>query len=165
MVEQQRANRARYYPKFSIFGGYGELGRTFGGFNSVGLIQGQIDVTLFERDRNGEAQEIASRLKRVDYQIADLRRGIEEDVREALLNIQSAAEQVAVAKEGQDLAQRELELSQDRFQSGATNNIEVVTAQDQLARAQENYILAVSSHTDATFGLAAALADVKSIGQ
>jgi outer membrane protein TolC len=165
VVEQQRANRARYYPKFSIFGGYGELGRTFGGFNSVGLIQGQIDVTLFERDRNGEAQEIASRLKRVDYQIADLRRGIEEDVREALLNIQSAAEQVAVAKEGQDLAQRELELSQDRFQSGATNNIEVVTAQDQLARAQENYILAVSSHTDATFGLAAALADVKSIGQ
>ena len=51
MVEQQRANRARYYPKFSIFGGYGELGRNFGGFNSVGLIQGQIDFTLFERDR------------------------------------------------------------------------------------------------------------------
>ncbi|HTU40072.1 MAG TPA: TolC family protein [Candidatus Aquilonibacter sp.] len=165
VVDQQRANRARYYPKFSIFGGYGELGRNFGGFNSVGIIQGQIDFTLFERDVSGEAQEIASRLKRVDYQIADLRRGIEEDVREALLNIQSAAEQVAVAKEGQDLAQRELELAQDRFQSGTTNNVEVITAQDQLARAQENYILAVSSHTDATFGLAAALADVKSIGQ
>jgi outer membrane protein TolC len=165
VVEQQRANRARYYPKFSIFGGYGELGRDLGNFHSVGIIQGQIDFSVFERDRSGEAEEIASRLKRVDYQIADLRRGIEEDVREALLNIESAAEQVAVAKEGQDLAQRELELSQDRFQSGATNNIEVVTAQDQLARAQENYILAVSSHTDATFGLAAALADVKSIGQ
>lgn len=165
VVDQQRANRARYYPKFSIFGGYGELGRNFGTFNSVGLIQGQIDFTLFERDRNGEAQEIASRLKRVDYQIADLRRGIEEDVREALLNIESAADQVAVAKEGQDLAQRELELTRDRFQSGTANNVEVVTAQDQLARAQENYILAVSSHTDAEFGLAAALADVKSIGQ
>jgi len=165
VVEQQRANRARYYPKFSVFGSYGELGRNIGGLNGVGIFQGQIDFTLFERDVSGEAQELASKLKRVDYQIADLRRGIEEDVREALLNIQSAADEVAVAKEGQDLAQRELELAQDRFQSGATNNIEVVTAQDQLARAQENFILAVSSHTEAEFGLAAALADVKSIGQ
>jgi outer membrane protein TolC len=165
VVEQQRANRARYYPKFSIFGGYGELGRTLGDFHSVGLVQAQIDFTVFERDVSGEAGELASQLRRVDYQIADLRRGIEEDVREALLDIDSTADQVAVAKEGQDLAQRELELSQDRFQSGATNNIEVVTAQDQLARAQENYILAVSSNTDAQFALAAALADVKSIGQ
>ncbi len=165
VVDQQRANRARYYPKFSVFGSYGELGRSFGSFNSVGIIQGQIDFTLFERDVSGEGQEIASRLKRVDYQIADLRRGIEEDVREALLNLQSAAEQVAVAQEGQDLAQRELELAQDRFQSGATNNVEVVTAQDQLSRAQENYILAVSSHVGAKFMLAAALADTKDIGE
>jgi outer membrane protein TolC len=165
LVERQRANRARYYPKLSISGGYGELGRQLGGLNGVGLIQGQIDITLFDRDRSGEAQQIASQLKRVDYQIADLRRGIEEEIREALLNLDSTADQVAVAKEGQDLAQRELELAQDRFQSGATNNVEVVTAQDQLARAQENYILAVSSHTDAKFGLAAALADTKSIGE
>jgi len=165
MVEQQRANRARYYPKFSIFGGYGELGRNLGGFHGVGLIQGQIDITVFDRDRSGEAQQLASQVKRVDYQIADLRRGIEEEIREALLNIGSTAEQVAVAKEGRDLAQRELELARDRFQSGTTNNVEVVTAQDQLARAQENYILAVSSHTDAKFGLAAALAETKTIGE
>jgi outer membrane protein TolC len=164
VVEQQRANRARYYPKFNIFGSYGELGRNVGTMNGVGIVQAQINFTLFERDISGEAEALASQLKRVDYQIADLRRGIEEDVREALLNIQSAADQVAVAKEGQDLAQRELELAQDRFQSGATNNVEVVTAQDQLARAQENYILAVSSHTDAEFALAAALADTKDIG-
>ncbi len=165
LVEQQRANRARYYPKLSVSGGYGELGRYLGNFNAVGLIQAQIDITLFDRDRSGEALQIASQLKRVDYQIADMRRGIEEEIREALLSLESTADQVAVAKEGQDLAQRELELAQDRFQSGATNNVEVVTAQDQLARAQENYILAVSSHTDAKFGLAAALADTKRIGE
>ncbi len=165
LVDQQRANRARYYPRVSILGSYGELGRNIGGVNGIGGIQGQIDITVFDREIRGEGQEIASKLRRVDYQIDDLRRGIEEDIREALLNIESAAEQVAVAKEGQDLAQREVELSQDRFQSGTTNNVEVVTAQDQLARAQENYILAVSTHTGAIFALAAALADVKSIGQ
>jgi outer membrane protein TolC len=68
---------------------------------------------------------------------------------------------VTVAKEGQDLAQLELELSQDRFQSGTTNNVEVVTAQDELARAQENYILAVSMHVDAKFALARAMGDTE----
>lgn len=166
LIEQQRASRARYFPKFSINGNYGELGRSIGGALGTGLIQGQMDITLFDRDRNGEQQELASRLKRVDDQIADLRRGVEEDVRSALLNLDSAANQVAVAKQGQDLAQRELELAQDRFQSGTTNNVEVVTAQDELARAQENYIVAVSSHVDSKFALASAAgATEKNIGQ
>jgi outer membrane protein TolC len=166
LVEQQRASRARYYPKLSINGNYGELGRSIGSVQGIGMIQGQIDFTVFDRDRSGEAQELASRVKRIDDQIADLRRGIEEEIHEALLNLDSAAEQVAVAKEGQDLAQRELELAQDRFQAGTTNNVEVVTAQDELARAQENYILAVSSYADAKFALARAAGDTENnIGQ
>jgi len=166
LLEQQRASHARYYPKLSINGNYGGLGRSIGGVQGIGMIQGQIDFTVFDRDRSGEAQELASRVKRIDDQIADLHRGIEEEIHEALLNLASAAEQVAVAKEGQDLAQRELELSQDRFQSGTTNNVEVVTAQDELARAQENYILAVTSHADAKFALARAVGDTENnIGQ
>jgi outer membrane protein TolC len=166
LVEQQRASHARYYPKLSINGNYGGLGRSIGGVQGIGMIQGQIDFTVFDRDRSGEAQELASRVKRIDDQIADLRHGIEEEIREALLNLGSATEQVNVAKEGQDLAERELELSRDRFQSGTTNNVEVVTAQDELARAQENYILAVSSHADAKFALARAAGDTeKDIGQ
>jgi outer membrane protein TolC len=156
LAEQQRASHARYFPKLSINGNYGGLGRSIGGIQGTGLIQGQIDFTLFDRDRQGEAQEIASRLKRIDDQIADLRHGVEQDIREALLNLESTAEQVGVAQEGQELAQRELKLTQDRFRSGVTNNVEVVTAQDELARAEENYILAVSSYVDAKFALARA---------
>ena len=136
LVEQQRASRARFYPKVSVNGNFGEIGRSIGGVEGTGLIQGQIDFTVFDRDRNGEAQELAARLKRIDDQIADLRRGVDEDIREALLNLDSAAQQVTVAREGQELAQRELELAQDRFQSGTANNVEVVTAQDELARAR-----------------------------
>jgi outer membrane protein TolC len=161
LVEQQRANRARYYPKVSINGNFGEIGRSIGSVASTGLIQGQIDFTVFDRDRNGEAQELAGRVKRIDDQIDDLRRGVDEDIREALLNLDSAAEQVNVAREGQGLAQRELEMAQDRFKSGTANNVEVVTAQDELARAEENYILAVSSHVDAKFALARAMGDTE----
>ncbi len=161
LVEQQRASRARCYPKLSVNGNFGEIGRSIGSVRSTGLLQGQIDFTLFDRDRNGEAQELASRVKRIDDQIADLRRGIEEDIGDALLNLDSTTEQVAVAREGQELARRELQLAQDRFQSGTANNVEVVTAQDELARAEENYILAVSSHVDAKFALARALGDTE----
>ena len=161
LVEQQRASRARFYPKLSINGNIGEIGRSIGSVQTTGLVQGQIDFTLFDRDRNGEAQELASRVKRIDDQIADLRRGIEEDLRASLLNLDSTNEQVAVAREGQELAQRELEMAQDRFQQGTANNVEVITAQDELARAEENYILAVSSHVDAKFALARAMGDTE----
>ncbi len=161
LAEQQRANRARFYPKLSLNGNIGELGRSIGGVQTTGLIQGQIDFTIFDRDREGEAQQLAGRLKSVDDQIADLRRGVDEDIREALLNLDSAAQQVSVAADGQKLAQRELQMAQDRFAAGTANNVEVVTAQDELARADENYILAVSSHVDAKYALARALGDTE----
>ena len=161
LIEQQSANHARALPKLSINGNFGEIGRSIGSVKSTGLIQGQIDFTLFDRDRNGEAQELASRVKRIDDQIADLRRGIDEELREALLNLDSAAEQVAVAHDGQELAQRELQMAQDRFEQGTANNVEVITAQDELARAEENYIVAVVSHVDAKFALARAMGDTE----
>ena len=161
LVEQQRANRARFYPKLSINGNIGELGRSIGSVQTTGLIQGQIDFTVFDRDRDGEAVQLASRVKRIDDQIADLERGVDQDIRQALLSLDSANEQVTVARQGQDLAQRELSLAQDRFQAGNANNVEVVTAQDQLARAEENYIVAVSSHVDAKFALARAIGETE----
>jgi outer membrane protein TolC len=161
LIEQQRANRARFYPKVSLNGNIGELGRSIGSVQTTGLIQGEIDFTVFDRDRNGEAAQLASRVKRIDDQIADLQRGVDQDIREALLNLDSAAQQVSVAQQGQELAQRELSLTQDRFQAGTANNVEVVTAQDELARAEENYIIAVSSHVDAKFALARAMGDTE----
>ena len=161
LVEQQSANRARFYPKLSLNGNYGAIGRSIGGVAGTGMVQGQIDFTIFDRDREGETEELASHVKTIDDRIADMRRGIEEDVREALLNLDSAAQQVDVAGQGENLARNELELAQDRFAEGSANNVEVVTAQDELARAQENYIEAVSSHVDAKFALARALGDTE----
>ncbi|HUB52161.1 MAG TPA: TolC family protein [Terracidiphilus sp.] len=161
ILDQQRANRARFYPKVSVNGNLGELGRSIGGVATTGLIQGQIDFDIYDRDRAGEAQQLAARLRRIDDQIDDLRRGVDEDIRSALLSLDSAAQQVQVAGDGQDLAKRELQEAQDRFKAGTANNVEVVTAQDELARAEENYILAVSSHVDAKCALARAMGDTE----
>jgi outer membrane protein TolC len=161
LLEQQRANHARYFPKVSLNGNIGGLGRSIGGMTTTGLIQGQVDFTIFDRDRDGDAMQISSRMKRIDAQIADLERGVEQDIRQALLNLDSATQQVNVAQQGQLLAHRELTLAQDRFQAGTANNVEVVTAQDELARADENYIMAVTRHVDAKSALARALGDTE----
>jgi outer membrane protein TolC len=161
LLEQQRANRARYYPKISVNGNIGGLGRSIGGMETTGLIQGQVDFTVFDRDREGEAKQLASHIKRIDAQIEDLQRGVDQEIRQALLDLDSAAQQVNVAGQGRELAHRELTLSQDRFQTGTANNIEVVTAQDAMARAEENYIVAVTRHVDAKCSLARALGDTE----
>lgn len=154
---QQKSSQARYLPKVSISGDYGGIGRSFGEIRGSGALRGGISITLFDRDRKGEQMEIASRLRRLDYQLADLRLGIEQEVRAVMLDLDSTAEQVAVAERGRELAERELELARERFASGVANNVEIVSAQDALARAMENHILAVSRHTDAKIALARAL--------
>ncbi len=158
---QRKANEARYYPRVGIAGDYGGIGRSFSGLRGTGLLAGKISFTVFDRDRKGEDAEIEARRRRLAAQMDDLKLGIEQEVREALLAIESAAQEVRVSQEGRKLAERELELSRDRFQSGVTNNIEVVNAQDSLARALENEILAATRHADARMSLARALGDTE----
>ena len=114
-------------------------------------------VTIFDRDRDGERQEISSRLQRIDSQLQDLRVQIEEDIREALLNLDSANNEVQVAQDGLTLSEQELELARVRFRTGAASNIELTTAQDSLARAQQNRVTALTRHVDAKIAMARAL--------
>jgi outer membrane protein TolC len=156
LIEQQKASRARYLPKLSINGDYGALGTTHA-MAGIGEIQGTLTVTLFDLDRNGERKELESRVQRLNQQIEDLTRGIEQDLRKALLDLDSAENQVNVTEAAFKLAERELTLAQDRFRNGVTDNIEVVTAQDMLASAQDDRILALARHADAGMALARAL--------
>ena len=157
LVEQQKSARARYLPKLSINGDYGTFGRNFGQMPAIGEIEGTVSFTVFDRDRKGEQLETASRIARIDAQIADLERGIEQELRKAVLDLDSDAQQVAVTKAGVDLAEEELRLSEDRFRNGVTDNIEVITAQSSLQSAQDDHILAQARYADARVALARAL--------
>ncbi len=161
LEEQLKASRSRYLPKLILSGNYGGSGQHLGEIEPSGVIRVNLVLSLFDLDREGERQEIDSRLQRIDRQIADQRFGVEQDVREAMLNLESSADQVAVAQAGLELAVRELELAGDRFKNGVANNIEVVNAQDSLARAQQNRIIALTSHVDAKIALARALGDTE----
>jgi outer membrane protein TolC len=156
-VELQKASRARSLPQISLSANYGAAGRSISGITTVGAVEGILKWNIFDRDRGGEAREVDSRVERLDSQLTDLTLQIEEDVQEALLNLDSANNEVRVAQAGLTLAQQELDLARVTFQAGATNNIEVTTAQDSLSRAQQNLVTALTRHVDAKIALARAL--------
>ena len=59
-----------------------------------------------------------------------------------------------VANLGVDLAKQEVVQARDRFQAGVANNIEVITAQDELARASDNQIAALYRYNQSRADLA-----------
>jgi len=165
IVEQLKASRARYLPTLSVNGDYGAIGRNFGSMAGTGEIQGTLTVTLFDRDRAGEKTELQSQLKRLNAQIDDLSREIEQELRKAVLDLESTENQVTVTEAALHLAERELSLAQDRFRNGVTDNIEVVTAQSTLASAQDDRILALARHADAVMALTRSLGGTEKIYQ
>ena len=79
----------------------------------------------------------------LQQQLDDLRNSIALDVKTALINLTSARNEVAVAKLGIELSNQEVDQARDRFRAGVANNIEVIQAQDSLARANDNQIAAL----------------------
>ena len=98
-----------------------------------------------------------ARLEQTRERLENLRAQIDADVRTALLNLQSSAEQVNVARSNIDLAEETLVQSRDRFSAGVTDTVEVVQSQEAVASAHEQYISSLYSYNFAKISLARAL--------
>lgn len=122
--------------------------------------QATFDVPIFTGGRtHAEIVRSDLQLKVLQEQKADLRNQIALDVKTALLNLKSARNQVEVANLGIQLSKEEVDQARDRFKAGVANNIEVIQAQDALARANDNQIAALYRFNQARADFA------RSIGQ
>ena len=102
-------------------------------------------------------------LKKLAQQREDLRSRIALEVKTALAQLEAAKTEVEVANLGVDLAKEEVVQARDRFQAGVANNIEVTTAQDGLARANDNQIAALYRYSQARADLAHASGQMESV--
>ncbi|MGA8406504.1 MAG: TolC family protein [Candidatus Acidiferrales bacterium] len=109
------------------------------------------------------AQEARARLE--EQHVAEIRRQLEaqivNDVKSALDELNAARNSVDVANLGLTLAQEEVAQAQRRFQAGVTTNVEVITAQDALARASDNQIAALFQFNLSRAALARATGDIE----
>jgi outer membrane protein TolC len=152
-----RAATAEHLPSLSIFADYGLIGQTpstaLGTFTTYAALR----IPIFAGGRaHGDAQVAQAELNRSRQLLDNLRAQIEQDVRDGILDLQAAADQVSVAMSNVDLAGRTLAQARDRFTSGATDNIEVVQAQEAVASANESYISSLYAYNLARVELARA---------
>jgi TolC family type I secretion outer membrane protein len=154
--------KAEWLPKLGFHADYGANGLTPDeAVIPTWSVAGTLRIPIFNSGRTiADIQRAKAQLDQIQSQIADLSNQIEFDVGSALLNLNSASEQVEVAREGVSLAQKSLKLSQDRFNQGLTNNVEVVNAQNDLARSEENLIRALYNYNLARVSLAKAIGDI-----
>ena len=152
-----RAAAAEHLPSLSIYADYGAIGQTpstaLGTFTTYAALR----IPIFAGGRaHGDAQVAQAELNRSRQELENLRAQVEQDVRDGILDLQAAADQVSVAMSNVDLAERTLTQARDRFASGATDNIEVVQAQEAVASANESYIASLYAYNLARVELARA---------
>ena len=83
-------------------------------------------------------------------------------MRLAFATLGTTAAQVRAADQNVTLAERELEMSRDRFRNGVADNVEVVTAQAALSNARDAQVTALAQYNAARLNLAAALGRAES---
>lgn len=123
-----------------------------------------IGMPIFTSGRiHAELARAELEVKKISAQRDDVRNAIAVDVKTAIVTLEAARHEVEVANLGVNLANEEVVQARDRFNAGVTNNIEVISAQDALARANDNQITALYRFNQARADLARATGQMESL--
>ena len=138
--EDVRAARARKLPSLGVNGDYGVNGRAPGSSHGTYSLRVEVRVPVLDRTIESDVVEREAVVRQRQAERDSLRGRIEQDVRSALLDLQSEEEQLRVARESLSLSKQQLDQAQDRFSAGVANNLEVVQAQEAVALGDEGVI-------------------------
>jgi len=157
---QKKASSESRLPSVRFDGDFAYVGTSGNTALPTYTYEASVNMPLFTGGRiHAEMVRADLEIKKLEQQRDDLRNQIALDVKTALLNLQSARNEVQVANLGVQLSKEEVDQARDRFKAGVANNIEVIQAQDSLARANDNQIVALYRFNQARADLA------RSIGQ
>ncbi len=154
----RRAASAEDYPSLSFDANYGDIGPNFAHSHGTFAVAGTLNIPIYLGGRvHADVVQADAALAQRQAELEDLRGRIDDQVRSAFLDLQSASRLVTVAQSNIDLAHRTLTQAQDRFAAGVTDNIEVVQAQESVAAAEQSYIASLYAHNLAKVSLAQAM--------
>ena len=154
---ERRAASAERYPSLGAETDYGLSGVNPGSSHGTVDAAATLRIPIFQGGRvHGDVLRAEASLTEERQRLEDLRARIDQEVRDAYLDLEADAQEVSVEKSAVSLANQTLEQSRDRFSSGVTDNIEVVQAQDAVAIATDAYIASVYSYNIAKISLARA---------
>ena len=144
-------------PSLSGAGDVGLQGLEVSNMLTTHNVEVLMSIPIFDGgQREGRISESRSVVRQEDIRARDIQYQVTLEVREALLTLESAKQEVAVAEEGRIQALKELELARERFAVGVATNLEVTTAQSSLAQARDNLIQALFTFNASRVNLARA---------
>jgi outer membrane protein TolC len=155
---QKKAASAERYPTLSAVADYGATGTNPASSHGTVDAAAELRLPIFQGGRvHGDNLVADSLLASAKQRLEDLRAGIDQEVRDAFLDLQATSQEVSVEKNAVELATETLQQSRDRFASGVTDTIEVVQAQESLADANDAYITSLYLYNTAKISLARAM--------
>ena len=150
-----------YYPSVSAFGAYNfnylnnDFGKLYGTNYPNSYAGVKFSLPLFQGNKRvyqSKAAEIA--IKRIDWDLIQLRNTIKTQYEQALSNYKSSLNDYILLKENLQLANEVYNTIQLQYKSGVKNYLEVITAESDLRNAQVNY-------TNALYQVLSAKVDVQ----
>jgi len=154
----RKAALGGYLPSLSVNGDYGLGAAHPSTATPVFDVRGTLTIPIFQGGSvHGDVLQADAKLEQSRERLDNLRAQIDSDVRTAILNLQSSAQLVDVARSNIDLAEQTLTQSRDRFTAGVADSVEVVQSQEAVASAHEQYISSLYNYNYAKISLARAL--------
>ncbi len=152
------AAHAERLPSVSVNGDYGVLGTTPVSGHGVFSVTGSVNVPIWQGGRvHGDIEEAESALRQRQAELADQRARLDQDVRTALIELETATGQVRLAETNRGYAGETLREARDRFNLGVATTVEVVQAQEQVAGAESDYISSLFAFDLARLALSRAM--------
>jgi outer membrane protein TolC len=154
----RQAAIAERYPTLGVDANYGDIGRNLGSSHGTFTVTGSLRFNVYDGGRiRADIQQADAIIQQRKNELADLQGQIDQQVRSALIDLNTARDQVVVARDNLNLANQTLEQARDRFAAGVADNIEVVQAQQSVANANQSLISAILLHNLAKVSLARAV--------
>ena len=92
-------------------------------------------------------------LKKTEMGLEESRDNIEIEIRDAVRDAQMKLKQMALAREARILAEKKLEIENEKLKAGRTTNFQIVQFQDDLVMAQNNEVDAVTGYLNSLTSL------------
>jgi outer membrane protein TolC len=153
-----RAARGDRAPTVLLAADYAQSGQVPEGSVNVGDVGGFVSLPLFTGGLlTGRIDEADSRTREARATLSDTQQQVELDVRTALERLSESAAEEAASELSLTLAQRELEMAQDRYSNGVGASVDLIEAQAELARARSAQVSALARYHSSRVNYAAAV--------
>ncbi len=152
---QRRAIGFERLPAATVSGYYGVIGETVGLYHGNFVAQGGVNFPIFEEARfKGDRQVADAQLSSLRAQLSSVHADVDQQIRSALLDVQTSNDLVRFATSNVNLASEALTDALLRYRAGIDDTLPVVQAQSTLASAQSQLVNALFQFNTAKLTLA-----------